>query len=137
MQLWISIKIWAKVIGMISVQNRFIHSSVNNNGVVGEQAAEIKMAADFGQVPFSSSQQLKLSVADLWEGSGGPAPLILGRERRNDRREVQGLDPPLTMEGWIVLVGQIKVKYETNTSLEIKLHKHETAITWYQRVKVT
>ena len=59
---------------------------------------------------FSSPQQLELSVADLREGSGGPASLILGRERRNDRREVQGLDPPLTMEGWIVLVRQIKVK---------------------------
>ena len=112
MQPWITIKIWAKVIGMISVQNRFIHSSVNiDNGVVGEQAAEVKMAADFCQVPFSLSQQLKLSVADLCEGSGDPAPLILVRERRNDRREVQGLDPPLTMEGWVVLVGQIKVKY--------------------------
>ena len=83
---------------------------------------------------FFSSQQLELSVADLRKGSGGPGPLILGRERRNDRREVQGLDPPLTMGGWIVSVGQVKVKYETNTSLEIKLHKHETAITWYQSV---
>ena len=29
------------------------------------------------------------------------------------------------------------VEYRTNTSLEIKLSEHETAITWYQRVQVT
>ena len=124
---------------MITVQNhRWSVSSIRRSTMIIEWLTTKPLWSRWLQILakfFSSSQQLELSVADRWEGSEGPPPpLILGRERRNDRREVQGLDPSLTMERWIVLVGQIKVKYETNTSLEIKLHKHETAITWHQKV---